>query len=581
MQTRTIDTDVLVIGGGLAGCWAAIRARELTDRVTLIDKAMVARSGASTFTNSMLAPTPEGALEQWRTEIVEAGEYLNDQQWVDILLTEQPLRIRQMAGWGVPFERDTQGNFRTTPGRGHKNTRMIMCNGHRLMDVMKQQVLDRGVQLLPRIMMLDLLTSDGLHPTAGRIIGAAGLHGRDGDLVVCRAKAVVITSGVMDSKLRLLYINNLTGDGPAMAYRAGAELLGMEFCMVSKITRYEGKYYGGGSSLLQGFGARFINRLGEEFIGKYDPELKNRARVSYLCQAFAKEHYEGRGPVYLDMTSFSDEDAATVKKMLSSQFRPLAKAGIDPQKHPLVIDPVVSIGTPSGQGGIRVDTDCRSTIPGLLAGGAAARNMVHGTYTVGGINLAFCNVSGYRAGENAAKTARESALETPRADQLKALEQNFFAPLHRSGGVSTGEALDQFHKISIPAPVSLFKNEARLKKALLKLQALALDLNRLCARDIHDLVRAKEIENLVPLARLVFTAALARTESRDTHYREDYPFRDDVNWLKWIILQRAGDDDIRLRLEPVPLEQYPVQPAQRRRIPYPVQYTLGEKHNEY
>lgn len=225
-------------------------------------------------------------------------QYLNDQEWVRNLLLEQPLRIEQLAaGGGAPFERDSDGKLRRTPGRGHKKTRLIMCNGHRLMDVMKQKVLDSGVELIPRVMMVDLLTSDGRYPTKGKVIGAVGFHARDGDFVVCRAKAVVGTTGVMGSKLRILYINNLTGDGPAMGYRAGTELPGMEFCTVSKITRYEGKYYGGGASLHQGFGAKFINSLGEEFIGKYDPDLKSRSRISYLTQSFAKEHFEGRGPV--------------------------------------------------------------------------------------------------------------------------------------------------------------------------------------------------------------------------------------------------------------------------------------------
>ena len=148
MGTRIIDTDVLVIGGGLAGCWAAISAKESADRVTLLEKAVVARSGASTFTNSMLAPPPEGEVDAWLTEIVEAGEYLNDQEWVRNLLLEQPLRVEQMAGWGVPFERDSEGRLRRTPGRGHKKTGLIMCNGHRLMEAMKKKVLDSGVELI-------------------------------------------------------------------------------------------------------------------------------------------------------------------------------------------------------------------------------------------------------------------------------------------------------------------------------------------------------------------------------------------------------------------------------------------------
>ncbi len=579
MGTRTIDTDVLVIGGGLAGCWAAISARESADRVTLIDKAVVARSGASTFTNSMLAPTPAGELDAWLAELVEAGEYLNDQEWVRTLLLEQPQRVAQMAGWGVPFERDNGGGLRYTPGRGHKKTKMIMCNGHGLMDAMKKQVLASGVEVIPRVMMVDLLTSDGRHPTREKVIGAVGFHAQDGDFVVCRAKAVVVATGVMDAKLKILYINNLTGDGPAMGYRAGADLMGMEFCTIPKIARYEGKYYGGGSSLLQGFGATFINGRGEAFVGKYDSSLKNRTRVGSLCQSFAKEHYEGRGPVYLDTRSFTPEQVDMVKKLLSSQMKPLLKAGIDISKQPLLIDPVLSIGSTAGQGGIRIDTDCRSSLPGLFAAGAAARNSVHGTYTVGGVNLAFCNVAGWRAGQNAARYAREADGQEPDPDQLEALEKSIFAPLHRIEGMSPDDAISRFHQIAIPAPVSMFKREKRLKTALARLRALASELGQLRAQDVHELVKAGEIKNLILMAELVFLASLERTESRDSHYREDYPYRDDREWLKWIVVHREEGDGVNMRREPVPFERYPVKPAARLRIPHPVQHSLGEDYH--
>lgn len=581
MKRQIINTDVLVIGGGLAGCWAAIRAKELANQVVLLDKAVVARSGASTFTNSMLAPTPEGEIDSWLREIVEAGEYLNDQEWVKNLLMEQPLRVKQMEEWGVPFEKDSEGNLRRTPGRGHKKTRLIMCNGHRLMEVMRKMALDSGVKLIPRVMMLDLLTSDGKHPTGEKIVGAIGFHTREGDLFICRAKAVVITTGIMDSKLRILYVNNLTGDGPAMAYRAGADLLGMEFCTVSKITRYEGRYYGGGSSLLQGFGAKFINGLGEEFIGKYDPELKNRSRISYLCQSFAKEHFEGRGPVYLDMRSFTEEQVEMVKKLLPSQMKPILKSGIDIREHPLLIDPVISIGSPSGQGGVRINTDCESSLPGLFAAGAAARNMVHGTYTVGGINLAFCNVSGYRAGESAARYANGTSLREPDKYQLEELEKSIFCPLERKEGISPNDVIERFQQITIPAPVSMFKRENRLRKALERLRGLSQEVEDIEAKDVHDLVKAKEAENLVQLGKLVLTASLERRESRDTHYREDYPYRDDVDWLKWIVLKRGERAEVLVRHEQVPFEKYPVRPMERKRIPHPVQHSLGEDYNDY
>ncbi|MDP2719356.1 MAG: FAD-binding protein [Dehalococcoidia bacterium] len=578
---QKIQCDVLVIGGGLAGCWAAIRARDFVEKVTLIDKAVVARSGASTFTNSMLAPPPDGEFDAWLTEIVEAGEYLSNQEWVRNVLMEQPLRIEQMAGWGVPFERDDRGKLLTTPGRGHKRTGLIMCNGHRLMEAMKKKVVEMGVRVIPRIMMVELLTDDGKYPTGGKVVGAAGFHTREGDFVICRAKSVVITTGIIESKLRTFYINNQTGDGPAMAFRAGAELLGMEFCSVSKIVHFEGKYCGGGSSLLQGLGARFINGLDEEFVGKYDPGLKNRARVGALCQSFAKEHFEGRGPVYLDMTSYTEEKANLAKKLLSSQMKPFERAGINIREHPLEINPLVSVGSPSGQGGIRVDTGCRSSIRGLFAAGSAARNLVHGTYSVGGVNLAFCNVSGYRAGEEAGKYASGGKLEEPDDGQTADIEKSIFAPLNDGGNMTPDEAITRFHRITIPAPVSLFKREDRLIKASERLDELAAELGKLKAKDVHELVKAREISNLVLLGQLVFTASLLRTESRDTHYREDYPFRDDVEWLKWIIAVRGPGGEAVLRKEEVPLERYPVKPAARLRIPHLVQYSLKGAASDY
>lgn len=139
---QAIDTDVLVIGGGLAGLWAAIRAKTFAASVTLVDKGMVARSGASGWAYYLLAP-PED-LPVWKQEVVEKGDYMNDQDWVDVLLEEHGQRLAEMESWGVPFERDEKGELIKKAGRGHKNTRFVTGDGQARMEAMKKHATDLG-----------------------------------------------------------------------------------------------------------------------------------------------------------------------------------------------------------------------------------------------------------------------------------------------------------------------------------------------------------------------------------------------------------------------------------------------------
>lgn len=567
----TIDTDVLVLGGGLAGCWAAIRARDFATNVTIMEKAVVARSGASVFTNSMMAPVSDEQMEIMLAEVVESGEWLSDQDWVKVLLEEQRQRIAELISWGAPFERNPDGTLATTPGRGHKRTRLVMINGHRLMDVMKRKVEEKGVTVLSRTMALDLLTSDGRRPTSGSIVGVVGLNTRTGQFVVCRAKAVVITTGVMDCKLRADFVHNCTGDGIAMGMRAGAQLLGMEFCTHSRLTAYNDHYRFGGSSLLQGLGARFINRLGEEFVGLYNPELKNRSKLAYLCRAIAKECFEGRGPVYLDMTSFTPEKLALAIKLLPSQMRSFERIGSNVLKEPIRLSPVVSISSIGGQGGVRIDTSCRSTLPGLFAGGAAAKNLVHGTYAVGGINLAYCNTSGYRAGEYAGKSAAQVKQIAPDRAQVATLKNKALSPSDKKGW-SPDEVMHRVHRDLLTPGVCMFKNPSRLKASLQEIRELARE--PLAAPDPHELVKVHEVKNLLANVELTLEASLLREESRDSHYREDFPYRDDQNWLKWIGAWLTPDGKAKIEPIPVPYEKYALKPKERKQVPYPIRYTL-------
>ncbi len=567
----TIDTDVLVLGGGLAGCWAAIRAADFVPRVTIMEKAQVARSGASVFTNSMLAPVSDDILDEMLYEIVNSGEWLSDQDWVRVLLEEQRLRINDLISWGAPFERTADGKLATTPGRGHKKTALVMINGHRLMDLMRRKVEEKGVKILPRVMGLDLLTSDGQHPTRGSVIGATGVDTRTGQYVVCRAKAVIITTGIMDCKLRADFVNNCTADGIAMAMRAGAQLLGMEFCTHSRLTAFNEHYRWGGSSLLQGLGARFINGKGEEFIGVYDPELKNRSKLAWICMAIAKECFEGRGPVYLDMRSYTPEKVALAIKLLPSQMRSFGRINIDILKKPVKISPVTSISSSSGNGGMRIDTSCRSTLPGLWAAGSAAKNLIHGTYAIGGINLAYCNTSGWRAGENAGRAVADTKAGSLDKAQVNGLKKAALSPSDKKGWLAD-EVMHRIHRDILTTGVCMFKNASRLKGAIQELKDMANE--PVAAADPHELVKANEVKNILAMCQLALEASLVRHESRDGHYREEFPYRDDQNWLAWIGATVTPSGKNKLETIQVPYDKFAVKPKERKQIPYPIQYTL-------
>src|SRR3990172_9565518 len=165
-----IDADVLVIGGGFAGIWAAIRAKDFVDKVVLIDKAKVARSGCSTFAAGVqLCPTPDDDLDACKKELVESGGYFPDQDWLDTYLQNQMERVKDYESWGLHVERDEKGKIARIRGRGHINTRLFQFHGPKLMHVLREQAIKKGVTLVERVMVTDLMHNEGLGHDQGKI----------------------------------------------------------------------------------------------------------------------------------------------------------------------------------------------------------------------------------------------------------------------------------------------------------------------------------------------------------------------------------------------------------------------------
>ena len=567
---EVISTDVLVVGGGLAGCWAALRAAELSPRVTLVDKGVVARSGTTVFCHDVLAPMPESELDVWSKEIVEHAEYMSDERFVEVLLKEGGKRINDMWQWGVPFETDDQGNLFLSLGRGHKQSKVVLVDCRKMMEVMKQQVQARGAQIVDRVMITDLLTSDGQLPTSGSVVGAVGIHTQTGKLLVFKAKAVILTTGVTSLKQHGAFADNVTGDAQAMAFRAGAELADLEFGFSQKFAWIHDGYLRITSLMpYQTQGARIVNAKGERFMERYAPDRgERRSGLGLLAQAAVKEIWEGRGPIYFDLRHFSREHLAQMKRILPLRYRPFEEGGLDPAKDLIETRLVVMYLSR----GTCMDLWGETSVPGLFTGGICA-HFPGGTELLSGCMLGVCSVFGYRAGERAARAYQHKEDDQISWEQVNGLKISSYAPSEREAGISPRELYNKLAARIMRPEYSVVKTEKKIQEFIKGIRTCKQeDMPLLFAPDVHELIKANEVRNFVDLLEPSYTAALERRESRLSHYRADYPFRDDGNWIKWIGVRR-GSKGIEIRHRPVPLETNKSKPASLTKIPSLIQFS--------
>ncbi len=422
--------------------------------------------------------------------------------------------------------------------------------------------------LVERVMITDLLTADGQHPTKLGVIGAVGFGTRTGEWHIFESGATVLATAGISFK-GSSFEDNTTGDGIAQAYRAGAELSGMKSRSARGGWCFEHKYYIAGMNMYQNAGIIMTNAKGERFMAKYFPELKERARLQDMLLAFTKEGYEGRGPIYVDMRHFDQATLDRFRKVLPIHMQAFDRAGIDITKQKLIFD--LPSGTIRGPccGGIRNNIYCETNLPGLYAAGSAGGFPTHGVYSIGGVNLATCCVSGHRAGEYAARYAKQAERREINQSQLEQLQESASTPLRVKDGVTADGVAKTLQDLISPAENSIFRHEKRMRKVLSRLEDIRTLSSRLSAPDAHELVKANETKNYIQCLELVFAAALVRTESRGEHIREEYPYRDDVNWLKWIVMHSDNGGNA-VRLVPIPIYRYPAKPERYEKVPLPV-----------
>jgi succinate dehydrogenase/fumarate reductase flavoprotein subunit len=558
-----VKTDVLVIGGGLAGFFAALKAREQGVEVILVDKSYVGKSGSTPWADTYAAFKPEWGhkLAAWMDHIIIGGEYVNNREWAEIIFKESYARYQDLVSWGVEFEKE-DGRLQRYDGTRLLLTptacEVLITSRRKKALVLRNQAMKRGVKIMDRIMVTDILNQDG------RIVGAIGFSIDSGDLYTFESKATIISAGAAGFRPHGWPISNLTGDGMAIAYRVGAELIGNEFVDTHTMrTDYPASRSMGRPAIYSARQPkketmRFMNAEGD-VLTTYPP---GRARSYTLNIEF--EAHAGRAPLYVGL-----DVPTAVQAEAEGRISPEQAA----ERRIQVVGCVAGgLAIHTTEGIYPINTKCATSLPGLYAAGDSLGTMQVGSvYSAIGVALAGASVTGTRAGLSAAEYALQTKKLIIIGEELDRLKKTVYAPLERKGGFSPRWVTQILQNITRPYFIFYIKHEKRLQAALTLVEFLRDHLTpKLTAEDPHELRLAHETKNMVLNAEMKLRSSLFRTESRGCHYREDYPRRDDPTWLAWVKLKKENGK-MKLWKEPIPEEWWPdlSKPYEER---YPVRF---------
>jgi len=560
MVREIIETDILIIGGGLAGSFAAIKAHEAgVKKVTLVSKGKLGKDSISSFAAGVYrALFPDDDREAWFENIALSeglGAGLYNEDWLNVWLDESYDVLLDMDKWGVVWEKTPEGKYERKVARW--NIPVLMFHGPQMMEAMAKKVESEGIHVIGHTMMTDLLTEGG--EPDGRVTGAVGFDVRTGAFRVFEAKATVMAAGACGFKARFAGHRFQTGDACAMAYRAGAILGGLERGEVLHTTATDFDIHG--MNMFIALGGKFVNSKGEEFLLEYDPELGNHAPMGRVSESSAMEVRDGRGPIYLDMTHFTAEDVRKMKVVLPGVTTIMERAGV------MAGDSIIKkiewapsfFGTIASGGGVVVNTGCESNLPGLYACGDA---MVR----LGSLPraLAGASVSGARAGRFAAEYIKDAGGVTLMEGQIDEFKESAFGPLDRKTGIDSEHVILGLHEALLPYEVTVISRGDRMEKAIKEIERIRdEEVPLLYAPDIHYLRLANEVKNMALIAEMYLRSRLMRTESRDSYLREDFPYTDNVDWLKWTRLKRR-ENKMTLWTEDVPVERYKLKPKREK-----------------
>ncbi len=538
-----LATDVVVLGGGLAAYRAAIAARESEAEVIMV----YAGSGASPHVICFNVPLGvEDSAAVYVEDMLRGGARLNDRALVEALATDTPVALVELEALGLDLVRRGD-HYAVRHLAGSSRPRSVYAArglGAGALRRLDARARDLGVRIEPGCKVIALLTA------GGEVVGALAIRRWGRELVAVRAGAVVLAMGGIgrlygDST----YPADVAGDAYALAYDAGARLVDMEFVQFEPtiVTHPVGCTGLEMPTAMLGDGAHLVNALGERFMFRVNPEYgETRIEKARMSLAIQREIDEGRGlpdgGVIFDTTAVP----ADLLEGYPSHVKRLRDAGLEPTRE----GPHVRPAAHSHMGGVRIDANGWSGVPGLWAGGEAAGG-VPGASRLAGNSASDVLVFGARAGRAAAgslaRAARTRDWGRIEASATAAIE----AATGRTHGATPEEIKSSVRRV-MARSAGLYRREGGLKEGLVELEALAREVDDgLRARDVDEAVAGLEARNMVLVARMVVSAALARTESRGAHQRTDFPVQDDAAWLRHLALVRDADGGLELETVPI------------------------------
>ena len=427
---------------------------------------------------------------------------------------------------------------------------MMAQGGPQFMMALRNETQRRGVDVINRVMVTELLTSDGRHPTGGRVVGAIGFDVIEGALHVVRAKTTILCTGPVHIPYPRAGAGfhgmpiNCTGDGVAAAWRAGAQLSKMEFLAGWGVIPAE-FYSAPGLEMGAGLGVRFVNGEGQEIAGG------DRIRRYRLAREVIREYGAGRGPIYKDVTRLSPEDLRLYKQVVPIVLNTYERAGYDPSRDPVPFVTMLPFQSGTlGGAGIRVAENGAATIPGLYAAG----NTSDGAFMGLAQALNLCAVGGWYAGQAAGEAAATTAEATPPRAQIEQLADQTLAPMESAEGAGFAAVRDALEGL-YGTDITEVLNAERLEASIARLQDIRHRLARhMTASEPHDLAKVLGMRNFLQCMEISLHVVRRRTESRGNVLREDFPYIDNENWLKYTFARMGGNGALDLFEEPIPAD---------------------------
>ena len=569
--------DVVIVGSGLAGLRAAIELGHAT-RVAVLTKVFATRShsgAAQGGIGAALGNEEEDSWEWHMFDTVKGSDYLGDQDAIEIMAKDAPRTLIELEHMGVPFNRTPAGKIAQRAFGGHtRNFGQAAVKracyaadrtGRVILDTLWEKALQMGIRFFNEFQLIDLIVDEG------RCYGVVAYELASGAIHVFHAKAVLLATGGA-GKIYKTTSNALasTGDGMAIAYRAGAPLEDMEFVQFHPTGLYKlGILI---SEAARGEGGVLRNRSGERFMERYAPTIKDLAPRDMISRCILEEVRAGRGIdgkdyVHLDLTHLGADVIG--QKLVEIIGFAQTYAGVDARREPIPVQPTCHYM----MGGIAADADGHvilddkgTVFPGLYAAGECACVSVHGANRLGCNSLLDILVFGRRSGKEIRRFVQAAALPAVAPGLLQKYAALIQSMLAKEGDTSYGQIQAEMREVMMDK-VSVFRTEKGLQAALETVRDLKEKYGRIHIRDRgrlfnRELLDVLELGYMLDLAEAITLGALFRQESRGAHSREDYPKRDDGRFLVHSMVRLDGNRVPQVLTKPVTITRF--QPKERK-----------------